>query len=166
MAHTWIYGKFNFNKKYNIDEVRNFAYDMVLKSVEYKFGLKFSSNLSQTHLKKMNLCDLSAGDYLVYEITDDPLSNECYDIYSGIGFGQQDLLEIQTGRLNDLEGFLADIMQHNMISSIDLYVEDVHGDSRAGMTNYTIKANELCHTMLTAPRIHTEMPNIKVLITK
>ena len=139
---------------------------MVLKSVEYKFGLKFSSNLSQTHLKKMDLCDLSAGDYLVYEITDNPLSNECYDIYSGIGFGQQDFLAIQTGRLNDLEGFFADIMLHNMISSIDLYVEDVHGDSRAGMTNYTIKANELCHIMLTAPRIHTEMPNIKALITK
>ena len=53
-----------------------------------------------------------------------------------------------------------------MIASIEFQIEDVHGDRRAEITDYTIKANELCRILSIAPRVHTEIHNIKALITK
>lgn len=154
MAHTWIYGKFNFYRKHNKEELRKFAYDMILKSVVHQFGLKFCSNLSSYRLQKMDLSDCQAGNCLLYEITDDPLSNECYDIYDGIWIGAHDLTGIENSRLMDLERFLSDVFSHEMIASIDCCTEDVHGDDRAETTACTIKPNELCRILPTAPE-HT-----------
>ena len=53
-----------------------------------------------------------------------------------------------------------------MISSVEFFMEDIHGDANAGATKYTIKANELVEIISNAPRIHTEMPNVNILITK
>ena len=139
---------------------------MMAKAITHRFGLNLGSNVPQYCLQKMDLPDCLAGNILIYEITDDPTSNECCDIYDGIWIGQHDFVGIENSRLIDLERFVSDMLSHRTVSCMEFCTEDVHGDDRAGTTMYTIKVNELCHVMTTAPRIHTEMPNVKVLILK
>ena len=166
MPNTLIYGKIFFCEKQNKRELQEIAYDMMAKAISHRFGLNLGSNVPQYCLQKMDLPDCLAGNSLIYEITDDPTSNECCDIYDGIWIGQHDFVGVENSRLLDLERFVSDMLSHCTVSCMEFCTEDVHGDDRAGTTAYTIKVNELCHVMTTAPRIHTEMPNIKVLILK
>ena len=166
MSHSLIYGKFNLYQKQTKEEIVNLTYDLLLKSIKHKFGLIFSSNLPMYLINKMDSKVLMSEECLVYEITDDPIWDECYKIFDGIWIGQDDFVGIEDSRLYALQEFLSDILSHVMISSIEFCMEDVHGDEMAGSTSYTIKANELVKVISTAPRIHTEMPNVQVLITK
>ena len=166
MPHSLIYGKLNFHTKHSQDEIINLTYDLLSKSIKHRFGLILGSNLPYYLLNKMDPKILLSHECLVYEITDDPFSNECYNIFDGIWFGQNDFVGVEDSRLYDLQEFLSDILSHDMISSIEFCMEDVHSDESAGSTSYTIKANELVRSISKAPRIRTEMPNVKILITK
>ena len=166
MAHMWMYGKMFFYETHDKAELRKIAYDMMSKSITHRFGLKFCANLPFYRLQKMDLSGWQAGNCLIYEITDDPISDECCDLYDGIWMGPHDLVGIENSRLIDLERFVSDMLSHRTVSCMEFCTEDVHGDNSAGTTMYTIKVNELCRVMTTAPRIHTEMPNVKVLILK
>ena len=166
MPHSLIYGKLNFHTKHSQDEIIILTYDLLSKSIKHKFGLIIGSNLPIHLINKMDSKILMSHECLVYEITDDPFSNECYNIFNGIWFGQDDFVGVEDSRLYALQEFLSDILSHDMISSIEFCMEDVHGDESAGSTSYTIKANELVKVISTAPRIRTEMPNVKILITK
>lgn len=166
MPHICIYGKIIFCEKQNKKELQEIAYDMLTKSITHRFGLLLGPNLPPYRLQKMDLLDCWAGNSLVYEITDDPINNECCDIYDGIWIGEHDYIGIENSRLMDLERFVSDMLSHRTVSYMEFCTEDVHGDYQAGTTAYTIKVNELCHILTTAPRIHTEMPNVKLLILK
>ena len=166
MPHTLIYGKINFCQKQDKEQLKNFAYDMILKSVEHRFGLKFCANISSYTKQKTDMRDWITGSALSYEITDNPLSNECCDIYEGIWIGRDDLVGVENSRLMDLQRFVSAIVVTSTVESIEFCTRDVHGDCRAGETSYTIKVDELCHVLTTAPRLYTEIPNVNILIVK
>ncbi len=80
MPNTLIYGKIIFCEKQNKRELQEIAYDMMAKAITHRFGLNLGSNVPQYCLQKMDLPDCLAGNSLIYEITDDPTSEECSEI--------------------------------------------------------------------------------------
>ena len=110
MPHICIYGKIVFCEKQNKKELQEIAYDMLTKSITHRFGLLLGPNLPPYRLQKMDLLDCWAGNSLVYEITDDPINNECCDIYDGIWIGEHDYIGIENSRLMDLERFVSDML--------------------------------------------------------
>lgn len=167
MPHFSIYGKLVFKDTIGRDELLKFAYRLVSKSVEYQFGINLYGNISSDLLKEFpdfNSCQ--KNKYIPFEILDNPMSNECSDIFDEILIGQHDFIGVENSRLPKLQDFLAEILRIECISHLVVIAIDKHSDIAPVITEYEIEVNEFCTTWLNAPKVHSELPNVRLIIKK
>ena len=167
MPHFSIYGKLVFKEIIGRDELLKFAYRLVSKSVEYQFGINLYGNISSDLLKEFpdfNSCQ--KNKYIPFEILDNPMSNECSDIFDEILIGQHDFIGVENSRLPKLQDFLAEILRIECISHLVVIAIDKHSDIPPVITEYEIGAEEFCTTWLNAPKTHSELPNVRLIIKK
>ena len=167
MPHYSIYGKIVFKDTPNPDELLTLAYRLVSKSIEYRFGINLYGNISSDLLNEFadfNYC--RKNKYIPFEILDHPMSNECSEIFDGILIGQHDFIGVENSRLPILQDFLAEILGIECISHLVVNAIDRHSDSSALMKEYEIEADEFCGTWMNAPKLHSELPNVRFIICK
>ena len=167
MPHFSIYGKLVFKDTIDSDELLKLAYRLVSKSVEYQFGINLYGNISSDLLREFpdfNSCQ--KNKYIPFEILDNPMSNECSDIFDEILIGQHDFIGVENSRLPKLQDFLAEILRIECISHLVVIAIDKHSDINPVITEYEIKAEEFCTTWLNAPKTHSELPNVRLIIKK
>lgn len=158
MSNMYIYGKIVFSRILTGEELINKAFDIIQKSIPYRFGVKFESNSPwdqyELRRKKIDLSDCCLGPgtrhALAFEITDDPLSNECFDMIGNVWIGQHGFIHAEKSRLPDLERFLGDILSLELVTGIELVTESVHGYGGGENTTYTTKIDEFVKTWSTA----------------
>ena len=135
MPHFSIYGKLVFKDIIDSDELLKFAYRLVSKSVEYQFGINLYGNISSDLLKEFpDFNSRQKNKYIPFEILDNPMSNECSDIFDGILIGQHGFIGVENSRLPILQDFLAEILRIECISHLVVIAIDKHSDSSAVMT--------------------------------
>ena len=165
MPYYNIYGKIVFKDIPNPDELLTLAYRLVSKSIEYRLGINLYGNITSYLLKEFadfNYC--RKNKYIPFEILDDPMSNECSEIFDGILIGQHDFIGVENSRLPILQDFLAEILGIECISHLVVNAIDKHSDSSALMTEYEIEADEFCGTWMNAPKVHSELGNVRFIV--
>ena len=165
MPHFNIYGKIVFKETPDNNSVLDLAYFLFSRTIEYRIGINIWCNLSESVRNKFNISKCIAEKYIPFEILDNPATNECYHIFDGIWIGKNDYIGIENSKLPSLEKFLSEILNYDNILYIALNFNDVHGDENARATTHKIHPDELCKTIEKAPRIHTELPNLELVIT-
>lgn len=165
MPYYNIYGKIVFKDTIDPDELLTLAYHLVSKSIEYRLGINLYGNITSYLLKEFvdfNSC--LKNKYIPFEILDNPLTDECSEIFDEILIGQHDVIGVENSRLPILQDFLAEILRIECISHLVVNAIDKHSDSRAVTTEYEIEADEFCSTWMNAPKMHSELPNVKLII--
>lgn len=166
MPHYHVYGKIIFFDIPNNEYLLKLAYNLVSQSVTYRLGINLYANLSQELLEKFNTNTCREERYIPFELLDNPLTNECSEIFDGIWIGRHDLIGIENSRLPTLESFFAQMLTYEGISHLIVIFKDCHADLNAGMTEHEIEPNELCSVLTNAPRINTELPDVKLTVRR
>ena len=167
MPHYNIYGKLVFNETPSDDDLLDLAYHLVSKSIEYRFGINLYGNITSYLLKEFpdfNYC--RKNKYIPFEIMDDPMSDECSEIFDGILIGQHDFIWIEKSRMPMLQDFLTEILRLDCISHLVVNAIDKHSDLNPVISEYEIGADELCDTWAKAPKTHSEIGNVRFTIKK
>ena len=98
-------------------------------------------------------------EYLCFEITDDKDTDECSRIISGIWYRNPDYVIADWGssRIPNVENFLVQIMEHDLIGYIQLSIDLAHGYVPSEYSNHDITAQEFCKTLMLLPS-HSALP--------
>ena len=97
--------------------------------------------------------------YLCFEITDDKDTDECSRIISGMWYRNPDFGIAAWGdsRIPNVEEFLVQIMEHDLIGYIQLSIDLAHGYIPSEYSNLDIAAKEFCKTLMSLSS-HSELP--------
>ena len=166
MPHYHVYGKIVFCDVPDDEYLLDLAYDLLSQCVAYRLGINLCANLSAELLEEFNTNTCVEEKYIPFEILDNPLTNECSEIFDGIWIGKEDIIGTENSRLPTLERFFAQMLTHERVSHLILIFKDCHADRNAGMTEHEIGPNELCSVLKNAPRIHTELPDVRLTVRK
>ena len=167
----YIYGKIVFSRILTTEELINKASEVIQKSMPYRFGVKFECNMPRDQYSlrctKIDLSDCcivpGTCHALAFEITDNPLSDECYYMTENVWIAQHGFINAENSRLPDLERFLGDILSLQLVTGIELVTESVHGYGGGGEKMYTTKVDEFIKTWSNA---ETSIYNFHCFIEK
>ena len=97
--------------------------------------------------------------YLCFEITDDKDTDECSRIVSGIWYRSPDygIADWGSSRIPNIENFLVQIMEHDLIEYVQLSIDLAHGYVTSEYSNLDITAKEFCKTLMSLSS-HSELP--------
>ena len=92
-------------------------------------------------------------EYLPFEITDAKDTDECNRIISGIWYRDTDFCIADWGSsgIPNVENFLVQIMEHDLIEYIQLSIDFAHGYIPSEYANLDITAKEFCKTLMRLP---------------
>lgn len=104
--------------------------------------------------------DALTDQYLCFEITDDKDTDECNRIVSGIWYRNPDYVISDWGssRIPNVEKFLVQIMEHDLIEYVQLAIDLAHGYVPSEYSNHDITAQEFCKTLMSLSS-HSALPN-------
>lgn len=104
--------------------------------------------------------DALTDQYLCFEITDDKDTDECNRIISGIWYRNPDYVISDWGssRIPNVEKFLVQIMEHDLIEYVQLAIDLAHGYVPSEYSNLDIIAKEFCKTLMSLSS-HSALPN-------
>jgi len=107
------------------------------------------------------------NEYLCFEITDADDTDECSRINSGIWYRDQDFDIAYWGssRVPNVEEFLVQIMEHNLIEYVLLSIDLAHGYVPFEYSNLDITAKDFCKTLMSLPN-HYGLPTGEFNIRK
>ena len=123
--------------------------------VRYKYSIDDGKNNGLT------------AEYLCFEITDDKDTDECSHIVSAIWYRNVDFGIAYWGssRIPNVEKFLVQIMEHDLIEYVQLAIDLAHGYVPSEYSNLDITAKEFCKTLMSLPN-HNALPTAQFNIRK
>ena len=110
--------------------------------------------------------DLSE-EYLPFEITDTMDTDECNRITSGMWYRDTDngIADWGSSCIPNIENFLVQIMEHDLIRYVHIYIDLVHGYIPSTYANLDINASDFCKTLMSLPN-HGGLPTGQFNIRK
>lgn len=116
--------------------------------VRYKYSIDNGKNNALT------------DEYLCFEITDDKDTDECSRIISGMWYRNPDFGIAAWGdsRIPNVEEFLVQIIEHDLIGYIQLSIDPAHGYVPSEYSNHDITAQEFCKTLMSLSN-YSALPN-------
>ncbi len=138
-------------------------------AIDHRIGVNLYCNLTEEGLRRYPLKNYAKEGYLPYEILDDPLNNECFDLFRNIAYPEEGFTVANmanTGLLR-VQNFFEDVLQDERISYLTLHMEDVHGIAEKTY-EYEIPAGMLCHAMGQVPNDinRLEIPAVRFKIVR
>ena len=123
--------------------------------VRYKYSIDDGKNNGLT------------DEYLCFEITDAKDTDECNRIISGIWYRDPDygIADWGSSRIPNVEEFLVQIMEHNLIEYVQLSIDLAHGYVPSEYSNLDITAKEFCKTLMSLSN-HSALPTAQFNIQK
>ena len=112
------------------------------------------------------IIDLSKK-YLPFEITDNKDTDECDRINSGMWYRDADfgIADWGSSGIPDIENFLVQIMEHDLIRYVQISIDLVHGYIPCAYENLDINASDFCKTLMSLPN-HNAVPTGQFNIRK
>ena len=170
MANCILTGKIYFTSVPSYEELVDILYFLLEKAIVNRLGFNVCWNLTNNGLFRYPLRDyLKEEGYIPYEILDDPLSNECHEMFHGIGYSSEKPYKVgfvEKTRLPAVQNFFEDVITREKIAYMTLEIEPIHCWP-IEYTEYEIKAMQFCQTVADAPNERrAEMPPIKFKIVK
>ena len=105
--------------------------------------------------------------YLPFEITDNKDTDDCDRITSGMWYRDTDFGIADWGNsgIPNIENFLVQIMEHDLISYVQISVDFAHGYPPSAYANLDINASDFCKTLMSLPN-HSAVPTGQFNIRK
>ena len=95
MAHCTIMGKIVFSEKFERKDVVELSYFLMQKAMDNRIGINLDCNLMRKAEYFYPIKNYIKEGCIPYEILDNPLTNECSDIFDDIWFGAKRLFEVR-----------------------------------------------------------------------
>ena len=174
MSHCTVIGKIVFSQKFERKDVVELSYFLMQKAMDNRIGINLDCNLTRKAEYFYPIKNYIKEGCIPYEILDNPLTNECSDIFDDIWFGAKRLFEVRkSAGILRLQKFYNEIIRHEMISYITVRFFDEHSSDpeiKNKTDTYTdeIKAEELGLFIEDTPldRDYTEFPDVRLKIVK
>ena len=106
-----------------------------------------------------------AEKYLPFEITDSQETDGCDRILSGIWYSDSRIADFGTSGIHDIENFLADIMNNELIQYVQLSFDPAHGYIPQEYSCLDITAKEFCKALMSLP-CHSAVPDVQLNIRR
>ena len=171
MSYCLLTGEIYFTVILSYEEITDISYFLLEKAIINRIGLNMNYNLTKLGFCRYPLRDyLKTDGYIPYEILDDPLSNDCHKIFEGIWYIDKTykIACVNQSRLPNIQNFFEDIIWHEKISHIIFELQGVHSYGLKKFSEYQIRANQFCKTIIDAPNEESTdgMPTIRLNIIK
>ncbi len=165
MADEIISGKIYFSRALLGGECKNLVEFLTCRAVENQIWINTGEQIKNPDVRYKYSIDNGKNngltdEYLCFEITDDKDTDECSRIISGIWYRNPDYVISDWGnsRIPDVENFLVQIMEHDLIGYLQLSIDPAHGYVPSEYSNHDITAQEFCKTLMSLPS-HSALPN-------
>ena len=105
--------------------------------------------------------------YLPFEITDNKDTDDCDRITSGMWYRDTDngIADWGSSCIPNIENFVVQLMEHDLIRYVHIYIDLVHGYIPCAYANLDINASDFCRTLMSLPN-HYGVPTGQFTIRK
>ena len=164
MADEIISGKIYFSRVPLGRECKDLVEFLTRRAVENQIWINTGKQIKNPDVRYKYSIDSGTNNgltdaYLCFEITDTKDTDECDQILSGIWYRDPDYGIAAWGdsRIPNVEEFLVQIMEHDLIGYIQLSIDPAHGYVPSEYSNQDITAQEFCKTLMLLPS-HSALP--------
>ena len=136
----------------DMERLIDLSFFVTQTAINHRIAVNIYCNLTEEGLLRYPLKNYAKDGYLPYEILDNPLTNECFDLFRNIAYPEKGFKVVNTSNtgLLRVQNFLEDVLQDERIEYMTLHMEDVHGIAKKTY-EYEIEAGMLCHTIEQVP---------------
>lgn len=158
MSDEIITGKIYFSRIPSDSDIENFVAFLTRCGVENQIWINTGEKIRNPDARYKYSIDNEGTDdfaenYLPFEITDAKDTDECSRIMSGIWYRDTDfgIADWGSSRIPNIENFLVQIMEHELIESIQIAMDLAHGYIPSAYADIDITAAEFCKTLMSLP---------------
>ena len=155
MADEIISGKIYFSRVPLGRECKDLVAFLTCRAVENQIWINTGEQIKNPDVRYKYSIDDGKNNgltdaYLCFEITDDKNTDECSRIISGIWYRNPDYVisDLGSSRIPNIENFLVQIIEHDLIGYIQLSIDLAHGYLPSEYSNLDITAKEFCKTLM------------------
>ena len=153
----------------DMERLIDLSFFITQTAINHRIGVNLYSNLTMDGLLRYPLKNYASEGYIPYEILDNPLSNECFDLFRNIAYPEigYNVANIANTGLLRIQHFLEDVLQDARIEYLILKIEDVHGIPEQ-IYEYEIEPSELCQAIEQVPNDSNRLalPAVKLKIVR
>ncbi len=153
----------------DMEDLIDLSFFISQTAINHRIGVNLYSNLTEDGLFRYPLKDYASEGYIPYEILDNPLSNECFELFRNIAYPEigYNVANIANTGLLRVQHFLEVVLQDERIEYMTLQIEDVHGISKQ-IYEYTIEPGNLCYVIEQVPNDVNKLalPAVKLKIVR
>jgi hypothetical protein len=153
----------------DVERLIDLSYFITQTAINHRIGINLYCNLTENGLRRYPLKNHAKEGYLPYEILDNPLTNECFDLFRNIAYSEKGftVANIANTGLLRVQHFFEDIFQDERIAYATLHMEDVHGIAKKTY-EYTIEAGMLCDAIERVPNDNNrlDIPAVRFVMAR
>ena len=172
MSDQIISGRIYFSRVPSDREQEDLVAFLARCAVENKIWINTGEQIRNPNVRyKYSIDNRGTNDltkiYLPFEITDTKDADECSRILSGIWYRETDfgIADWGSSGVPNVEKFLVQIMEHDLIGHIQLTIDLAHGYTPSVYANPNIMATEFCKILMSLPN-HNALPTAQFNIRK
>ena len=161
MSNEIITGKIYFSRVPYGREYEDFVAFVTHRAMENQIWINTGEQIRNSGVRcKYSIDNSESNDlaekYLPFEITDAKDTDECSRIRSGIWYRDTDFGIVDWGSsgIPNIEKFLVQIMEHNLIEYVQLAIDLAHGYIPSAYANLDISASDFCKILMLLPNQH------------
>ena len=153
----------------DMERLIDLSFFITQTALNHRIGINMYCNLTEEGLLRYPLKNYAKEGYLPYEILDNPLTNECFDLFNNIGYPEEGfaVANIANTGLLRVQKFFEDVLRDERIEYITLHMEDVHGVAKKTY-EYEITSGMLCVAIEQVPNDinRLEIPAVRFKIVR
>lgn len=136
----------------DMERLIDLSFFITQTAIKHRIGVNLYCNLTKDGILRYPLKNYASEGYIPFEILDNPLSNECFDLFRNIAYPEvgYNVANIANTGLLRVQHFLEDVLQEEQIEYMTLQLENVHGIPEK-IYKCVIEPGELCRAIEQVP---------------
>lgn len=169
MPNCKLTGEIYFSEVLTKQELVDVSFFITQKSIDHRIGVNLYSNLTPYGLMRYPLREYAKEGFIPYEILDNPMTNECFEMFFNIMYPDKchNVLNLSNTGVMRVQRFYESVLMDDRISYMTIYIEDVHGIPKK-IYEYEIHAKEFCSAIEQTPNDENrlDLPAVRLKIKR